>query len=79
MCRFIAQTFSVGLSNVNPKCPDDPILEKNLVGIFINFFIFGLWASIFQSIDKKLKGRVAEPAFYGSRGDFQGKKHSWEK
>ena len=69
MRRFIAQNFSVWLSNVNPKCPDDPILENKLVGIFINFFIFGLWASTFQIFDKKMNGRFAEPAFLGSRGD----------
>ena len=30
-CGFIAQNFSVGLSNLNPKCPDHPISEKKLL------------------------------------------------
>ena len=30
-CPFIAQNFSVGLSNLNPKWPDHPISEKNLL------------------------------------------------
>ena len=31
-CGFIAQNFSIGLSNLNPKCLDHPISEKNLLG-----------------------------------------------
>ena len=30
-CGFIAQNFSIGLSNLNPKCPDHPFSEKNLL------------------------------------------------
>ena len=30
-CGFSAQNFSLGLSNLNPNCPDNPISEKNLL------------------------------------------------
>ena len=36
----------------------------------MNFFIFGLWPVTSQNFDKKIIGRVAEPAFHGSRGDL---------
>ena len=51
---FIAENFSVGLSNLNPKCPDHPLSEKKLVAIFISFVIFGLWAGTSQKFDKKI-------------------------
>ena len=38
-CQFIAQNFSVGLSNLNPKCPDDPLLENNLLE-FLSISVF---------------------------------------
>ena len=30
-CGFMAENFSVELSNLNPKCPDHPFSEKNLL------------------------------------------------
>ena len=30
-CGFIAQNFSIGLPNLNPKCPDHPISEENML------------------------------------------------
>ena len=43
--------------------------RKKLVAIFINFFIFGLWAGTSQTLDKKNNDWVAETALYGFR-DF---------
>ena len=56
-CRFIAQNVLVRLSNLNPKVSRWSYFRKKLVGIFINFFIFGLWAVTFQTFDTK-KGLV---------------------
>ena len=78
-CGFIAQNFSVGLSNLNPKCADHPISEKKLVIIFINFFIFGLWAVTSQTIDKKNNDWVAETALYAFRDFLVMKTFSPEK
>ena len=52
-CRFIAQNFSVGLSNLNPKVSRWSYFRKKLVGIFVNFFIFGLWAVTSKTFDTK--------------------------
>ena len=38
-CGFLAQNFSVGLSNLNPKCPDHPFSEKNLLE-YLSFSLF---------------------------------------
>ena len=53
-CRFFAQNFWVRLSNLNPKVSRWSYFRKKLVGIFINFFIFGLWAVTSQTFDTKI-------------------------
>ena len=67
-CGFIAQNFSVGLSNLYPKCPDHPTSEKNLLEYLSISFFFGLWAVNSQNSDKN-NDWVAETALYGFR-DF---------
>ena len=53
-CRFTAQNFSVGLSNLNPNVSRWSYFRKKFVGIFINFYIFGLWEVTSQTFDKKI-------------------------
>ena len=53
-CRFIARNFSVGVSNLNPKVTRWSYFRKKLVGIFINFFFFGLRAVTSQTFDTKI-------------------------
>ena len=75
---FIAQNFSVGLSNLNPKCPDQPLSEKKLDGIFISFVIFGLWAVTFQNFDNKIMtGLPKLPSMVSE--NFKGGKLSHQK
>ena len=75
---FIAQNFSVGLSNLNPKCPDHPPSEKKLDGIFISFVIFGLWAVTSQNFDNKIMtGLPKLPSMVSE--NFKGGKLSHQK
>ena len=73
-CRFIAQNFSVGLSNLNPKVSRWSYFRKKLVGIFINFYIFGLWAVTSQTFDKKKTGLPSTVSEI-----LKGEKHSHQK
>ena len=54
MVGFFAKKFSVGLSNLNPKCPDHLLSEKKTCCNIYHFFIFGLWAVTSQTFDKKI-------------------------
>ena len=75
---FFAHTFSVGFSNLNPKCPDHPLSEKKLAAIFIIFYIFGLWAVTSPTFDKKIMTGL--PKFPSTVSEFfEGEKLSHQE
>ena len=46
-CGFTAENFLVGLSKLNPTCPQNPVGDI-IFDVFINFFIFGLSGKTFR-------------------------------
>ena len=74
---LLHKTFRLGCPIWIQKCPDDPISEKKLIGTFINFIIFGLWAVTSQTFDTK-KDWLAETSLYGFR-DFYLENFSHQK
>ena len=56
-CRFIAQNFLVGLSNLNPKSVQMILFQKKTCWNIYQFLFFGRWAVTSQTFDTK-KGLV---------------------
>ena len=76
-CGFIAQNFSVGLSNLYPKCPDHPTSEKNLLEYLSISLFFRLWAVNSQILTKTKTGLRKLPSTVSEI--FKGEKLSNQK
>ena len=70
---YCKKNFSVGLSNLNPKCPDHPISEKKICWKIYQFLYFWTVSSNFSDFWQKNNDWVAESALYSFR-DFQSRK-----